>query len=896
MSWGLGTREATFVRDAGKKSCMFDVIVVGARCAGASAAMLLARKGHRVLVVDRATFPSDTLSTHFVWPRGLSYLNRWGLLDRVLEVTPSATRFRFVVEDIELNGEIPLELVQDRFRELHGEQSIACATNRYASVRRKVLDEMLVNAAEGAGAEVRTGFTVKDFIVEDGRVVGIRGETASGAFTERARFVIAADGRRSFFARRIGIPTYDERPKCTFAYFSYFEGMRLAGAHMHKRGRLSLAAVPTNNNLTMVLVFGPQEWFDGFRCDAEANFLSAAQYVSPELGEMVRAAKRNEQFYGTADQTAFWRKSTGPNYVLVGDASCFKDQCTASGMTHAFRDAELAADALDHALKGDANALDTYARLKYLDSIDYFNFVSAQAESNPTRLDEIEMFEGIKSDPVQLGRFLAMFGDSYSVRSFMGRRNWQWLVRAMPPASVDRYCAYEHKLDLAYLSPFERPRDVDVQAIADSRTTLDFMKPPTRNLVARTEPYLRWVDARRETGTWPFTRFLQTSPGPTAAVSDERARRVDGVNFAAQDYLSLSSHPRVHEAAVRALRDFGPHSAGSPMVLGNTTISRELERALSDLLQTEHVLLFSTGWAAGFGSIAGLVRHDDQILMDKHAHACLQAGARFATNLVERHSHLDLESARHYLHRMRERRPRSGILVVTEGLFSMDSDSPDLLRLQEICHEYDATLLVDVAHDLGATGPGGSGAIGAQDVLGKIDLVMGSFSKTFASNGGFLACRSEAALQFVKMFGNSHMFSNALSPMQTAVVLEALNIVRSQEGNVLRTQLLHAIGVLRSTLAERGHAALGEPSPIVPVIIGHETTARRAYRHLLSRNVGVNMLEYPIVASGAARFRLQVMAAHTAEQARTCGDEVAASIASAEQPRPDASEREEAPG
>jgi len=189
---------------------------------------------------------------------------------------------------------------------------------------------------------------------------------------------------------------------------------------------------------------------------------------------------------------------------------------------------------------------------------------------------------------------------------------------------------------------------------------------------------------------------------------------------------------------------------------------------------------------------------------------------------------------------------------------------------------------VDVAHDLGATGPGGTGQMGVQGVLGKMDLVMGSFSKTFVSNGGYLASHSPAVKQYVKHFAGSHTFSNGLSPAQAAAVLAAVEIVRSPEGEKLRGELFQAIGCLRDELGKRGIHPLGDPSPIVPVIIGDERLARVAHKLLYERNVAANCVEFPIVESGLARFRLQVMAKHQPEHARFAAQAVADTLAEME--------------
>lgn len=430
--------------------------------------------------------------------------------------------------------------------------------------------------------------------------------------------------------------------------------------------------------------------------------------------------------------------------------------------------------------------------------------------------------------------------------------------------------------------PAHLRRTVDpVEEYALDKNTYDFFRPAGRDLLKRTEEYFGWVEARRQTETWPYSRILEVTPGSSARVTNEVGRRMQGINFASQDYLSLNAHPAVREAASRALHDFGPHSAGSAMAVGNTRISEELERALGELVQMEHITLFPTGWAAGFGAVAGLVRPEDHVVIDRLAHACLQQGARAATKNVVRYEHLNVEAVRQSLKDIRGRDPRNGILVVTDGLFSVDADWPDVTTLQAVCREYDATLLVDVAHDLGAMGPGGTGVLGMQKLLGKVDLVMGAFSKSFASNGGFLASHSPAVKQYVKMFGGSHMFSNALSPVQSAVVLKAAEIIRSPEGDTLRGKLFEAVNALRDELTRRELTCMGSPSPIVPLLIGNEKLARTVYRLFFDRGVLAVMVEFPVTPIGAARFRLQVQASHQPEEAREAARVIAKCIADA---------------
>ena len=318
---------------------------------------------------------------------------------------------------------------------------------------------------------------------------------------------------------------------------------------------------------------------------------------------------------------------------------------------------------------------------------------------------------------------------------------------------------------------FERAADIaELEACGALRGSVaQFAQPRGANLMRRTEPLDAWCRLRAAHGLWQYARALEGAPSPESNVHEEGAlpgASTRGVNFASQDYLSLASHPAGHAAPRAALAEAGPHSAGSAVLLGNSRLSLRLEEALAELLQLEHLTLFPTGWGAAFGVITALVNARDYVLVDQLAHASLRQGANAATRNVALHRHLDTGHVRELLAAIRARDTENGILVVTEGLFSMDADCPDLPLMQHLCREYNATLLVDVAHDLGALGPNGTGSLGQQAMLGKVDLVMGAFSKTFASNGGFVASASRAVKRQLQLFAGPHLFSNALSPMQ----------------------------------------------------------------------------------------------------------------------------------
>jgi glycine C-acetyltransferase len=431
---------------------------------------------------------------------------------------------------------------------------------------------------------------------------------------------------------------------------------------------------------------------------------------------------------------------------------------------------------------------------------------------------------------------------------------------AIPAVAIDVATDVRHMPPRQATSPAGYECD-PVDALTGSMR--DFRELRGQNLLERVGAFYEWQALRRSRGLWPYSKSTERAPLALCSAKDDNGVRFAGLNFATQDYLGLSSDPEIKAVAKAVIEEYGVHSAGSSALAGNTKYSLLLEQTISEFLGMEHTVLYPTGWAAGYGAIKGLVRPDDHIVMDGLAHACLQEGAYSATKNVHLHGHLNMDSARRHLKRIRAKDTENGILMVTESLFSMDSDSPDLMALQELAREYNATLFVDVAHDLGALGQSGRGFIGMQGMVGKIDIVMGSFSKTFASNGGFVACRSPAVKQYLKFYGCSATFSNALSPVQAATINQAFKIVQSAKGQELRWQLMKRVVQMRDALAAAGLSVIGNPSAIVPVLVGDEALARMVSRRLPELEVIANLVEYPAVAKGNARFRLQMMPSHS---------------------------------
>jgi 2-polyprenyl-6-methoxyphenol hydroxylase-like FAD-dependent oxidoreductase len=312
---------------------MYDAIVVGARCAGAPTAMLIARKAYRVLLVDKATFPSDKLSTHYIQPWGVKQLEKWGLLDAVKATgCPALSTFKVFMGDTLLTN-APQE------------------GDAYCP-RRYLLDKILVDAAVASGVELREAFTV-DAITRVGETVtGIAGH-ARGADTgsETARVVIGADSHHSIVAKAVNAPKYREHPALTGGYYSYFSGVPMDGAEVHISPFGGVLAFPTNNAQVCVAAGGAKSQWPAYKADIEGMFWKLVE-ASPDFGARVRAGKREERFVGSVDVPNFFRKPWGPGWALVGDAGYMKDPTTGLGIADAFRDAELLADALDEAWSG----------------------------------------------------------------------------------------------------------------------------------------------------------------------------------------------------------------------------------------------------------------------------------------------------------------------------------------------------------------------------------------------------------------------------------------------------------------------------------------------------------------------------------------------------------------
>jgi flavin-dependent dehydrogenase len=403
---------------------MYDVSVVGARCAGSSLAMLLARAGAKVLLVDRASFPSNIPHGHFIHRHGPPRLKRWGLLDRIARLSPAVTS---LVWDA---GDFPLFAT---------DLSIDGVAWAYGP-RRDVLDMAFVDAAVESGAELRTGFAVDEYIFENGSVVGIRGRDRTGKVVEeRATLIVGADGRNSRLARAVQAPVYDYVPPLLCYYFSYWSGVESNGLEMYIRNqeRHTIFAHPTSDDLFVVFVGWPADELHRIRANVEQAFMDVVAGV-PDLAERLQAGHREERFYGVADLPNFYRKPYGPGWALVGDAGYHKDPYMAMGICDALRDADYLAEAIGKSLGSNVPAqvaLGEYERRRNeASAMDYKLNLSA-ARFDPLPPEVYRLREAVRDNPQEARRLIMARMGMIEPTEFFNPANIQRILAGVPSAA-----------------------------------------------------------------------------------------------------------------------------------------------------------------------------------------------------------------------------------------------------------------------------------------------------------------------------------------------------------------------------------------------------------------------------------------------------------------------------
>jgi 2-polyprenyl-6-methoxyphenol hydroxylase-like FAD-dependent oxidoreductase len=392
---------------------MHDAVIVGARCAGSAIAMLLARRGYRVLLIDRQTFPSDmTMSTHFIHQRGIACLSRWGLRDQILAAeSRPVSRFKIDMGPFTLAGSAP---------------PVDEETSAFAP-RRLLLDETLVRAAVSSGANLQEGCRVETLLIENGNVAGVKGVTPTGsAFSEKARIVVGADGPSSRVAAEVQASEYNTKPALQGTAWMYWNDVPLEAIELYLREYEAIYAFPSSNHSTLIGANWSIERFRTARRDIETSYFDLLRRAAPELAERVMHATRADEKMYLGSTRNFLRKACGPGWVLLGDAHYKKDPCTAQGITDAFCDAEVLADVIDHAFRGEGDllqALEDYERDRVAWAMPFYELTCQMATFAPPAPEMLAIYTALQDNQEDTDAFFGLITEAVSPTKFLAPAN-----------------------------------------------------------------------------------------------------------------------------------------------------------------------------------------------------------------------------------------------------------------------------------------------------------------------------------------------------------------------------------------------------------------------------------------------------------------------------------------
>jgi 8-amino-7-oxononanoate synthase len=369
-----------------------------------------------------------------------------------------------------------------------------------------------------------------------------------------------------------------------------------------------------------------------------------------------------------------------------------------------------------------------------------------------------------------------------------------------------------------------------------------------------------FTDARdiKAMGIYPYFHPIQSAPGNEVIVEGQHCIMVGSNN-----YLGLVSHPKVKEAAAQAAMKYGSGCTGSRFLNGTLDLHLELERRLAKFVHKEAALVFSTGFQTNLGAISCMVGKNDSIVIDRQVHACIVDGTRLSYGKVYKFAHNDMEDCERVVANVRNMNGRGGLLIVVDGVFSMEGDIIDLPPLVKIAKKYGARLMVDDAHSIGVLGPTGAGTAEHFGLTDEVDLIMGTFSKSFASLGGFIAGDAQV-IEFIQHFARSLIFSASITPSSAAAVLAALDIVEAEPERRKRLwrnahKMQHGF---RSMGLDIGHTA----TPVVPIVVGEDLETFAFWKEMFDNGVFTNPVISPAVPPGRGLIRTSYTATHTDDQ------------------------------
>lgn len=361
----------------------------------------------------------------------------------------------------------------------------------------------------------------------------------------------------------------------------------------------------------------------------------------------------------------------------------------------------------------------------------------------------------------------------------------------------------------------------------------------------------------RDLGIYPYFRPVQSAPGNEVVIDGRKC-----IMIGSNNYLGLVNHPKVKEAAAEAALKYGSGCTGSRFLNGTLDLHIELEHRLAKFMKREAALVFSTGFQTNLGTISALVGKSDAVFIDRQDHACIVDGARLSYGKIYKFAHNDMDDYERVVKNVVNNGHRGGMLVVVDGVFSMEGDIIDLPRLVEVSERYGVRVMVDDAHSVGVLGETGAGTAEHFGLIDKVDITMGTFSKSFASLGGFIVADA-AVIEWVKHTARALIFSASIPPSNAAAVLAALDIIENEPER--REHLWKNARRMKREFADLGFDVGRTETPIIPIVIGADMEAFEFWKALFDRGVFTNPVVSPAVPPGQAMIRTSYTATHTDE-------------------------------
>jgi glycine C-acetyltransferase len=403
---------------------------------------------------------------------------------------------------------------------------------------------------------------------------------------------------------------------------------------------------------------------------------------------------------------------------------------------------------------------------------------------------------------------------------------------------------------------------------SDNYTLADFYDMDSDDIFAKTIPFEKYFNDYTEKGYNSYQRTLLSECNNRVIIQDPITGELKKmIMMASNNYLGLSTHPKVIEAGINAYKKYGVGPGSAPLLGGTYDITRTLEEKLAKFKGCEDAITFSSGYAANVGTISALLRKGDVAIVDRLDHASIIDGCRLSGANIEVFQHQDLTKLKRCLEMSKKK--YKGKLIIVDGIYSMHGDICPLPEIKEIADHYGAKLMVDDAHAIGVVGEHGRGTADYFGIEGSIDLVIGTLCKTLGATGGFLASSKEV-VEYIRFHARSYFFSAALTPSTCAAAIAALEVIEEEPER--REQLHKNVNYLQNKLVSKGLSINKTVSGILTLVIGNDVILRKMSKKIHELGLYINPVPFPAVPKGQARFRISLMATHTQEDLDEAAD------------------------